>query len=51
MGKDKVHSKQSDMNRNEFTTEDSRGQNAEEDNDNSGLSYQQLKPVMSLKKG
>ena len=37
--------KSSDMNRQEFTTSDSRGQNAKEDNDNLGLSLLDAKPV------
>ena len=49
-GKDKIHSKQSDKNRQEFTTLDSRGQNAEKDNVNLVYPYQQLKPLMNLKK-
>ena len=36
-GKDKVHSKQSDTNRQESTTLDSRGKNNEVDNDDFGL--------------
>ena len=44
-GKDKVHSKQSDMNRQEYQTLDSRGQNAEEDNDYLGLSFPAAKTI------
>ena len=37
-GKDKDHSKQSDINRHQFTTLDGRDQNAEEENNDLGFS-------------
>ena len=49
-GKDKVHSKQSDMNRQEFTTLDSRGHDADEDNDNLGSSLPAAKTVGEFEK-
>ena len=43
--KDKGHSKQSDVNRQEYTILDSSGQNAEEDNDNLGLTFLTAKTI------
>ena len=44
-GKNKAHSKQSDINRQEFSTLESRGQKAEEDYDNLDLSLLRAKTI------
>ena len=50
-GKDKAPSKQSDINKQEFTTLDGREQNAEEDYDDLGLSLLATETIDELKKG